>query len=141
LESEVEVPRPLTDDEVKQGIAHLVAEAVYDKLNTSGTLFGRSFPKFKTSEPIQIKLLLDRSFIAGPDFGDDAMVDNHQVSISGEVGESPVLVEVKVDIPAMPPNAFRQKTGQPVKVLTKERGQTVEKSVKKYQPRPKGKTK
>jgi hypothetical protein len=141
MESEIQIPRPLDADELKQGIAHMVAEAVYDKLSTSGILFGRAFPKFKTAEPIRIRLLLDRSYIAGPEFGDDAMVDNHLVSIPGEVGDDPVEVEVDLDIPAQPPNLFRQKTGQPVPVITQEKGKTVERAVKKYQPRSKGKAK
>lgn len=139
MESERETPKPLSGEEIKTGIAQMVADAVYEALSKTCNLNGVSYPKFKTAEPFTIKLLLDQDF--GAEFGQFPVIENRVVEIhEEEPGENAVEVDVKVDIPAMPPNQFRRDTNQAVAKTAVVDGKTIERKVK-YAPKVKGKAK
>lgn len=127
MESERESPRPLQADEIKTGIAQIIADAVYDKLGTTCNLFGRAYPKFRGT--VKIHLELD-------DFG-MTTEDNHELKVEGgegDIGTGSVPLDLDIEIPEVPPNQFRMDTDQPIVKTVVEDGKVVEKRVK-YQPR------
>lgn len=133
MENEKESPRSLTSEEIKTGIAQMVADAVYERLGKTCNLFGPSYPKFKGT--VNVHLELDSFNFGAP------VVDNSVTLVEGgegEIGTGSVGVEVDIEIPEMPPNKFRMETDQPIVKTVVEDGRTVEKSVK-YQARKKGK--
>lgn len=126
---ENESPRPLQAEEIKTGIAQMIADAVYEKLSTTCNLFGRAYPKFKGT--VNIHLEMD-------DYG-QVTVDNSITNVEGgegEIGAGSVPLDIDIDIPEMPPNEFRMETDQPIIKTVIEDGRPVEKKVK-YQPRKK----
>lgn len=124
----MERPRPLEAEEIKLGIAQLVADAVYERLGKTCNLYGRSYPKFKGV--VTIRLELD-------DFG-QVVIDNSTATVEGgeEAGTGTVAVDTEVTIDEMPPNQFRMETDQPVTKTVIEDGKSVEKKVT-YKPRTK----
>jgi len=126
--SEIELVQPLSDEEIKQGIAHKVAEAVLAALERYGPLYGKSYPKFRVSGAFT--LVLD-------DFG--LLRESSHVVYAGDMegpgeAEGRVLVEVPVEIPETPPNLFRRETEQPVQTMVVENGRQTQKAVM-YQPK------
>jgi len=126
--SEIELVQPLSDEEIKQGIAHKVAEAVLAALERYGPLYGKSYPKFRVFG--SFSLVLD-------DFG--LMRESAHHVIAGDMegqgeAEGRVLVEVPVEIPETPPNLFRRETEQPVQTMVVENGRQTQKAVM-YQPK------
>ena len=110
---------PLTDVEIKQGIAAKVAEAVMAKLDMYGPIFGKSYPKFRCYGVLQLEL---------DNFGLKAY-SSHAVTTGAPLVEAEILAStVEVDIPETPPDQFRQETDQPIPVVV-ERGVPVERAV------------
>ena len=127
---ERETPRSLDVEEIKVGIAQMVADAVYEKLGKTCNLYGRSYPKFKGTVTIHLQL---------DDFG-DTVTDNSITLVEGgdgEIGSGAVALDAEVTIEEMPPNQFRVETDQPITKSVVEDGRTVVKKVK-YQARKKG---
>ena len=153
LPSETELRRPLTDGEIREGVAVKTAEAAADvaynavyeavkaRLEASGgRLYGMAYPSIKGSGTLNLVYFLDwRGEVAPPDEHREKVIDNHTFPISGgdpipesaEIGEP---VTVPVSIPEVPPNKFRKDTGQGIPVASNVNGKTVEKKVK-YQPK------
>lgn len=131
MEQERESPRPLTADEIRLGIAQIIADAVYERLGKTCNLFGVSYPKFRGRWHLDLEL---------DDFGQTTK--DHSEGVveggEGEIGSGSVGVDMDVEIKEMPPNAFRMETDQPIVKTVVEDGKTVEKRVK-YQARKKGK--
>jgi hypothetical protein len=120
-------PRPLDAEEIKTGIAQMVADAVYDQLTKTCNLFGKAYPKFKGW--VQIHLELD-------DFG-IVTEDNSLTNIQqGEVSDDAAVLNAKLDIEELPPNQFRMETDQPIVKTVIEDGKPVQKKIK-YQPKKK----
>lgn len=122
-------PRPLDSEEIKNGIAQLVADAVYDELSKTCNLFGHAYPKFKGKVDIHLEL---------DDFGEVAH-ENRTVNVEGgegKIGAGSVPLDVKVDIAEMPPNEFRMQTDQPITKSVIEDGKTTQKKIH-YKPRKK----
>ena len=119
---ENEIVTPLTDIEIKDGIARKVAEAVREKLDQYGPLFGKSFPKFQCAGVLRLRL---------DNFG-LVTESNHMVNV-GDVAEGKPFsaddLVIDVDIPETPPNQFRRETEQGVPVISVENGKTVERAV------------
>lgn len=129
MENERESPRPLAAEEIKTGIAQMVADAVYEQLGKTCNLFGRSYPKFKGTVSIHLEL---------DDFG-QTTVDNSVTNVEGgegEIGAGSVPVDDEIEIKEAPPNQFRMDTDQPIVKAVVEDGKTVEKRIK-YKPRKK----
>lgn len=127
MESELDSPKPLSTEEIKTGIAQIVADAVFDKLSTTCNLYGRAYPKFKGTVSIHLEL---------DDFG-MTTVDNSVTNVEGgegEIGPGSIPLDVDLEIEEMPPNKFRMETDQPVIKTVMEDGKAVEKRVK-YGPR------
>jgi len=152
LASETELRRPLTDSEIREGVAVKTAEAAADvaynavyeavkaRLEASGgRLYGQAFPSIKGSGTLNLVYFLDwRGEVAPPDEHREKVIDNHTFPIqAGEWLEHPEESEpltVPVSIPEVPPNKFRKDTGQGIPVASNVNGKTVEKKVK-YQPK------
>ena len=117
---ENEIITPLTDEEIKTGIAHKVAEAVRARLDQYGPIFGKSFPKFCCIGSLQLTL---------DNFG-LTYESTHKIEV-GEMpeGEGYTIADIKVEIPETPPNVFRRETEQGVPVMVSENGKTVERAV------------
>jgi hypothetical protein len=117
---ENEIVTPLTDGEIKDGIAHKVAEAVRAKLDQYGPLYGKSFPKFNCSGVLHLRLdnfgLVSESYHVIDATNTSEVVEGEQVSVD-------------VVIPDTPPNAFRRETEQAVPVISVENGKPVERAV------------
>jgi hypothetical protein len=127
MQSEVETPRPLQAEEIKDGLTTLIAEAVRARLDKSCSLYGQSYPKF--SAEITICLKLD-------DFG-RMTEDNHSLTVAeGEPGPDAVTLDASFTVPEQPPNQFRMETDQAITKAVVEDGKVVEKRVK-YQARGK----
>lgn len=122
-------PRPLEAEEIKNGIAQLVADAIYDELSKTCNLFGRSYPKFKGTVSIHLEL---------DDFGLTTHENRTVVVEGGEgtIGAGSVPLDANVNIEEMPPNEFRMQTDQPITKPVVEDGKTTQKKVH-YKPRKK----
>ena len=125
LENEVELPNPLTSDEIKDGIAFKVAEAVRASLNTTCHLYGKSYPKFRARIIIEYSL---------EDFGRD--VEGVRVAIVGDSGNFDSTGSMDIEIPYTPPNQFRRETEQPIPTSVRSNGRNVERAIK-YVPKKK----
>ena len=156
LPSEIELRRPLTDGEIREGVAVKTAEAaadvvynaVYEAVMTrlqasGGRLYGMAYPSIKGSGTLNLVYFLDwRGEVAPPDEHREKVIDNHAflVSTGAEIEGEPGFVEqgdpltIPVSIPELPPNAFRKQTGQAIPVASNVNGKTVEKRVR-YQPK------
>jgi hypothetical protein len=122
-------PRPLDSEEIKNGIAQMVADAVYDELTKTCNLYGHSYPKFKGTVTIHLEL---------DDFG---LVANENRTVlveggEGTIGPVSIPVDAKVEIAEMPPNEFRMETGQPITRSVLEDGKATTKKIH-YKPRKK----
>ena len=130
LENEVELPNPLTSDEIKDGIAFKVAEAVRASLDTTCHLYGKSYPKFQARIIIEYEL---------EDFG--RVVKGMRMATVGELKSMPdtddsVVERIVLEVPYTPPNQFRRETEQAIPTSVRSNGRTVEKSIK-YVPKKK----
>lgn len=135
MESERQIVRPLSSDEIKDGLVVKVLDAVEtairDRLGKTCNLFGRAYPKFRGT--VKIHLELD-------DFGLTTH-DNSEASFTGEDGApkgETTGVDVDLEIKETPPNQFRKETSQPITVAATEDGKNVLRQVR-YQPRGKRK--
>lgn len=128
-ENERELPTPLSADEVKDGIAYKVADAVRAALDKYGPMYGNAHTKFRCSG--KLVLTLDN-------FGLIA-ISNHTVDFGDAIATADEtlleVAEVEIDIPETPPNVFRKETEQPVPTMVIERGRPVEKAVLYQQPK------
>jgi hypothetical protein len=115
---ENEIVTPLTDNEIKDGIAHKVAQAVRAKLDQYGPLFGKSYPKFSVTGSLFLRL---------DNFG--LVQESRHFIDAGEPLGGDALADIPVDIPETPPNQFRRETDQGVPVMTVENGKPVERAV------------
>ena len=121
--SEMELPLPLTDVEIKNGIAFKISQAIREHLDKVGRLYGRSYPKFSATYTVAYRL---------DDFG---LITEGQVT--GGLGDEGVNGREEViggAIPETPPNVFRSETDQPIPVQTIEKGRSAEKKIH-YQQR------
>jgi len=164
LASETELRRPLTDVEIREGVAvktaeaaaDVVYEAVYEAVKarmeaSGGRLYGQAYPSIKGTGTLNLVYFLDwRGEVAPPDEHREKVIDNHAFRIEGVSGLTdpytgipmPYIppsgagesVDVDVTIPELPPNAFRKQTGQGIPVASNVNGKTVERKVK-YQPK------
>ena len=160
LASETELRRPLTDAEIREGVAvktaeaaaDVVYEAVYEAVKarleaSGGRLYGMAYPSIKGSGTLNLVYFLDwRGEAAPPDEHREKTLDNHNFQFGSlptdpetglPVDQMPGMtesVEAPVSIPEVPPNAFRKATGQAIPVASNVNGKTVEKKVK-YQPK------
>lgn len=117
---ENEIVTPLTDEEIKTGIAHKVAEAVRARLDQYGPLFGKSYPKFRVEG--QLILTLDNFGIT--------YESRHQIKEGDlEMSADLKIVPIEVEIPETPPNVFRRETEQGVPTMVSENGKQVERAV------------
>jgi hypothetical protein len=124
-ETEIESPQPLTDNEIKDGIAYKVAAAVRESLDKTCHLYGHSYPKFRAE--VHIHYYLD-------DFG-RIVEGNVAAGVSeGELGPDAVQADVDIEIPHTPPNQFRRETEQPIPTTITAHGQAMEKRLK-YAPK------
>ena len=152
LPSEIELRRPLTDGEIREGVAVKTAEAAADvvynavyeavkaRLEASGgRLYGMAYPSIKGSGTLNLVYFLDwRGEVVPPDEHREKVIDNHTFPIQAgepflDLDESEA-VTVPVTIPEVPPNKFRKETGQAIPVASNVGGKVTEKRVK-YQPR------
>ena len=160
LQSETELRRPLTDGEIREGVAVKTAEAAADVVYTAvyeavkarleasgGRLYGMAYPSIKGSGTLNLVYFLDwRGEVAPPDEHREKVIDNHTVKFGSlptdsetglPVDQMPGMTEtvtVPVSIPEVPPNKFRKDTGQGIPVASNVNGKTVEKKVK-YTPK------
>jgi hypothetical protein len=109
----IEIVTPLDAGEIKQGIAHLIAQAVMERLDKHCQLYGQAYPKFRANITLHIEL---------DSYGQSTFVDTSTVATNTEIGEQleqPVVVEdLEVTIPFTPPNQFRRDTEQEVPTAT-----------------------
>ena len=107
----IEIVTPLDAGEIKQGIAHLVAQAVMERLDKHCQLYGQAYPKFRANISLHIEL---------DSYGMSTFVDTVTAATNMEQGEQleqPAIVEdIDVTVPFTPPNQFRRDTDQEVPV-------------------------
>ncbi len=139
-ENEIEVVRPLNTEEIKDGIAEIVAVKVRESLNTTCYLHGSAYPKFKATWRVDITLenfgQLTETFVDGstrvmglPDGKTEF------VPVDGVI-EGDIDLTIDGDIPYTPPNVFRKQNHLAVPtVIVKENGNTEEQAVI-YKRRP-----
>lgn len=109
----IEVVTPLDSGEIKTGIAHLIAQAVMERLDKHCQLYGQAYPKFRANVTLHIEL---------DSYGQSTFVDTITTATnmdSVETLEQPAIIEdVDVTIPFTPPNQFRRETDQEVPTAT-----------------------
>ena len=111
----IESPEPLTSDEIKEGIAFKVAEAVHAALNSHCALYGKSYGKF--SAHVRVEFRLD-------DFGRvvEGVREGTVVGDEGPADSGAAIQTLRVEIPETPPNQFRRETQQEVPALNTAKG-------------------
>lgn len=137
MDSELEQPRPLHSDEIREGIAFLVAEQVYEKLGKTCNLFGQAYPKFKAKWSLDI--VFDDFGIITSDHSEGAVEttdkEHDGAPVLGSIPASQVeagsenTLRIAGGIEEMPPNKFRETTEQPIHVTATENGQPVQRRV------------
>lgn len=101
----LKVPQPLNGEEIKEGIAAVIAKAVRQSLDRTCSLNHVAFPKFSAKWSIEYDL---------DDFG------KHTIGqMGGEIGElTETSVKLEGKIEEMPPDAFRRQTDQAIPAPT-----------------------
>jgi len=133
MESELMRPRPLSIEEIKNGVTYKILETVDEAVTEHWLktgLFSRAYPKFKGKITIHLELF-------DPLVGTN--ISNSTVEFEEELPPAPI--DVEIEIPETPPNRFRDETGQPITVIALEAGKVVERPVKYQQRKKEGKTK
>lgn len=125
IANELELPNPLTDSEIKDGIAYKVAQAVRESLDTTCHLFGKSYPKFRAKIRIEYDL---------EDFGRDVQGVREAKVDDGDTFDTPVSTVLDVEIPYTPPNQFRRETEQAIPTAVRSNGRTEQRNIK-YVPK------
>jgi hypothetical protein len=137
--NEIELPNPLTDEEIKLAIARKMTDAFLESLDKTCALFGKSYPKFKATWTIHFELDNFGDVRVGNIKGELPVQEHSEVTgefvQSGTPMETAVAVDLEGEIPETPPNQLRKETDQavPVQVIN-ERGVQSEKAVL-YQPK------
>jgi hypothetical protein len=105
---EREIIKPLSADEIKEGVVTKLAEAIWDSMNKTCNLYGCAYPKFKATWSIDLTL---------DNFGDVRLDKVAGTAESDGEFHNPVETKITGEIPYTPPNVFRRQTGQPIPVM------------------------
>ena len=109
MESEKSIPLPLTGEEVQEGVLSKVRECMEKSCHLSA---GNAYTSCRFEVTVKMTLF---------DFGRE--VRNNEI-VTGEIDSgipqegAALAVEETLDVEPMPPNQFRQETGQAVPVQT-----------------------